>query len=251
MQLELYCKQAWKLLYGEWNRVVWIIGDIHGCKSELDQLLTEVPSRDSLIFLGDYIDRGPDSRGVIERVLSEASRSVFLMGNHERMMLDHFHNSHDRFADWWLSPENGGMETLHSYGLKTNARWRDLPRKHRDFLENLATYHEELNFVAVHAGVNPHGPIEISQQHPEDLLWIRGNWILHESDWAGKLIYFGHTPTRYFENQDEASTPVRRKRSIALDTGCVYGGALTAMEHPSGRVISIPSSHSWHHPMLR
>src|SRR5690349_8000372 len=101
----------------------WIIGDIHGCLRELNELLKAVPADDPLVFVGDYIDRGPDSAGVVERVLAEHRRSTFLCGNHESMMLAHFHSPQSAEGQSWLYGPNGGMQTLRSYKLPTDAVW--------------------------------------------------------------------------------------------------------------------------------
>lgn len=208
---------------------MWIIGDIHGCLYELDALLAGLPADDPLVFLGDYVDRGPDSAGVIERLLREQERAQFLMGNHEAMMLAYFRDRRSAEGDAWLHPANGGRETLRSYGLRPGARYEELPLSHRRFLESLKLFVEGPDWIAVHAGLRVTGPANLEGQDREDLLWIREPWIRSEALWAGKRVYYGHTPSRYVLGLKNATEPIRGQRSLGLDTGCVYGGALTAV----------------------
>lgn len=221
---------------------MWIIGDIHGCQRELNLLLKKLPSEDKLIFLGDYIDRGPDSKSVITRLVKESGRSVFLSGNHEEMMLSYFkrEGSGDSGLYWTIS-QNGGDATMHSYGFSRDSVWNDLPEDHRYFLENLQLYYEDKNFLAVHAGVKADGPENLSKQNKNDLLWIRSDWIKNESQWKGKHVYYGHTPS-YMLNLLPLSRLIEGKKSTGLDTGCVYGGFLTAYNPESGEIIQVENA---------
>jgi len=219
---------------------MWIIGDIHGCSDELQDLLREIPAADPLIFLGDYIDRGPGSAAVIDLAIREARRSRFLLGNHESMMLNYFLNPDSDEAKSWLHPLNGGQTTLRSYGLTPMSDYQDIPQVHRDFLEALVLYVEEDDFIAVHAGLSVTEP-DLSLQKREDLLWIRDAWIRAESNWTGKKVYYGHTPTRYIHGLMNQSELIIGRRSVGLDTGCVYGGYLTAMHARTGETIQIPA----------
>jgi serine/threonine protein phosphatase 1 len=214
---------------------MWIIGDIHGCAKQLDELLAKLPPEEGLIFLGDYIDRGPDSYGVVERLIRERERSLFLMGNHEQMMLSYFARKRD---DGWLYPQNGGGATLKSYGLHRDSNFSDLPPSHQDFYQSLSLYFENEAFIAVHAGVRVINTPDMRVQDPEDLLWIRAEWIANESKWEGKHIYYGHTPTRSVSNQG-ICTPIYGKRSTGIDTGCVYGGCLTAINPESQAIVQV------------
>ncbi|MBX7057386.1 MAG: serine/threonine protein phosphatase [Leptospirales bacterium] len=220
---------------------MWIIGDIHGCLEELEELLDQIDPSDSLVFLGDYVDRGPDSRGVIERLLREKRRARFVMGNHEAMMLAHLDESGSAEGRSWLHPANGGDATLRSYGLRPGARLEELPASHRAFLQELELYVEGEDWIAVHAGVRNNGSTAMNEQLPEDLLWIREDWIRSESRWRGKKIYYGHTPARYVLGLAQACEPIRGRRSVGLDTGCVYGGALSAMHLPDERLLQARS----------
>ncbi len=202
------------------------IGDIHGCLDLFDRLLDQVAPGpdDRLILLGDLIDRGPDSFGVIERVL--ALRPVLpqltvLRGNHEQMLLDYLTG-----RDTLMFLANGGGATLSSY---RRAGFDTIPDEHRDFFAGLPSLHREDGFIFVHAGLRPGIPVD--QQQEDDLLWIRGPFL--HSDWDfGATVVFGHTPQAGI---------LRRPGRIGLDTGAVYGGSLSCLDLTSGRCWSIPA----------
>lgn len=217
---------------------MWIIGDIHGCADELEELLDRIPPGDRLLFVGDYIDRGPDSRRVLDRMVSLKERSVCLLGNHESMMLAFFRDPRSDEGRSWMHPANGGAATLKSYGLTAGAGFAEIPRLHREFLESLPLYFEGPDFIAVHAGLNPDEP-DLRKQTREDLTWIRGPWLRGESRWRGKFVYFGHTPSRYVLGLDKDASLIEGKNSLGLDTGCVFGGMLTAVHHPDRRMIQV------------
>ncbi len=220
--------------------MTWIIGDIHGCFDELNELLDRISDQEQLIFLGDYIDRGPSSVMVIERLLRERHRSVFLMGNHESMMLAYFQNPVSREGASWLYPPNGGRATLRAYGMKNDSVYSTMPPSHREFYENLHLYHEGDDFIAVHAGVRVESG-SIEKQSHDDLLWIRTEWIFKESQWTGKKIYYGHSPSLFVYGEDRQTEVITGINSIGIDTGCVFGGCLTAVKHPTGEIIQINS----------
>jgi serine/threonine protein phosphatase 1 len=224
----------------------WIIGDIHGCLSQLNELLDLIPDDgEKRIFLGDYIDRGPDSAGVVDRLLKDRENSIFLKGNHEVMLLEYYlHNDKA-----WLWPANGAADTLRSYGMNLTDNFDKLPESHQEFFLSLLPWYEAKDFICVHAGFNPENGTDLSRQNTDDLYWIREHWILNEQKWKGKHVYFGHTVTddidRFFSGPNlsipniSQTGPFFGKKSTGLDTGCVYGGRLTAIHHPSKRVISI------------
>jgi serine/threonine protein phosphatase 1 len=199
------------------------IGDIHGCYAELKDLIATLEEEgeyrrgiDKLVFLGDYIDRGNDSRMVIEfiRNLQENNDNVIaLMGNHEDMLLKHVD---DGGCDWlW----NGYQSTLDSYGGFTKQFYDDVK-----WMRKLPKYHEDEYCIFVHAGIDPTKPM--NKQSEYDLLWIREDFIYSTTEYDKKII-FGHTPT---VNLTEDYKPVRTfAGNIDIDTGCVYGGALTAL----------------------
>jgi len=218
----------------------WIVGDIHGCNNELKKLLAMIPDNGTIIFLGDYIDRGPDSRGVVDTILDLSCDTVCLMGNHESMLLSWFRDRESLEADAFLL--NGGLDTFHSYGLGHDCVWEDIPKKHRDFYDGLELYFEGDDFVAVHAGVNIANGPDMSGQDKEDLLWIRHEWLRQESFWTGKRVFYGHTPAGK-KDPGTGIKPLYGKNSVGLDTGCVYGGYLTAFNTETGQVIQVKSSY--------
>lgn len=191
------------------------VGDIHGCLIHLRRLMERVQPNadDQVVFLGDYLDRGPDSRGVIDYLLEfgrRFPRTVFLKGNHEEMFLDFVAGRNQM-----LYFVNGGETTLENYREGEKLRF---PRSHLDFIEGLLPIYETENFIFVHAGLRP--GISPAQQQEKDLLWIREEFLFSEYDW-GKTVVFGHTP-----RPDVLFAPHR----IGVDTGAVYGRALTCCE---------------------
>lgn len=197
------------------------IGDIHGCRDQLIALLAKVKPQasDRLIFLGDYIDRGPHSKEVIDLVLALRQRCphcVFLKGNHEAMFLDYLVR-----GETLTFLRNGGDATLASYAA---AGCEGIPQAHRDFLNDLQLHYETDHFIFVHAGMRPGIPLE--GQREQDLLWIREEFLSSNYDW-GKTVVFGHTPR---------TSPQLTPNRISLDTGAVYGGRLTCCEVQTGQL---------------
>lgn len=221
--------------------MIWLIGDIHGCLWELNALLRKIPAGDDLIFLGDYIDRGPESKAVVERVMQETHRSIYLKGNHEQMLLDHFRTQQPDRESVWLHPNNGGLETLLSYELNDDAQLENLPKTHRIFFEKLLPYHEAADFIAVHAGVNIDIP-DMREQDEDDFLWIRKNWIRREAFWRGKPVFYGHTPAKSILGPEREDEIIQGKRSTGIDTGCVYGGSLTAINPRTQKIIQVKAA---------
>ncbi|NCO56698.1 MAG: metallophosphatase [Nitrospirae bacterium CG18_big_fil_WC_8_21_14_2_50_70_55] len=208
------------------------IGDIHGCLDHLEALLARIayqPGEDRLIFLGDYVDRGPDSAGVVERLLvlrAESPQVVCLMGNHERMFLDFLD---DRRPELFLA--NGGRATLASYQRRSH-RWQrltgraEIPDDHVAFLRALPLMHVTPTHVFVHAGLRPGLPL--AEQVEEDLLWIREPFFTAPVE-LSRTVVFGHSPM---------VTPFREAKRVGIDTGACYGGPLTAYEVDANRCIS-------------
>jgi serine/threonine protein phosphatase 1 len=210
------------------------IGDVHGCAAELEVLLGAIaPARaDRLVFLGDYVDRGAESRATVELLLElreKLPRAVFLRGNHEEMMLAYLGFGGDG-AEIFLRA--GGAATLASYDVDVRGREappadevrRRLPPAHLEFLsEGLRLHHEDGPYLFVHAGVRPGRPL--ARQEPRDLLWIREEFLTAEHGLA-QTVVFGHTPLREVWFQ-----PLRK---IGLDTGCVFGGRLSALDLTDG-----------------
>ena len=208
----------------------YIIGDIHGCVDNLDNLYDnikkEIKDDDTLIFLGDYIDRGPSSFDVIEQLIyiSENYNTIFLKGNHEDMFLKFKSGNYD-FQNYI---DNGGMTTLRSY--KENRGNSSLPHKHQLFFENLIHYYETEDFIAVHAGLNPKINT-INDQSEYDMIWIRDNFYRKEKKW-GKTIIFGHTPCNILHGKMNSIFYNDKNNIIGIDTGACYGGLLTCLRWP-------------------
>ncbi|MBP1685236.1 MAG: putative phosphohydrolase [Deltaproteobacteria bacterium] len=202
----------------------FVIGDIHGCVDEVERLLEYIAPTpgDTVVFLGDYVDRGPSAKGVIDRLLrlqGEGPRCVFLKGNHEDMFLA-FLGYEGRYPDAFLI--NGGEATLRSYGLEGCAGpavARTLPPEHLQFLRSLQLYHPEGEFLCVHGGLSPVRPLD--EQISEDLLWIREEFIASRHPFPFTIL-FGHTPSR------EVFIDLPYK--IGLDTGLVYWNKLSCLE---------------------
>lgn len=195
------------------------IGDIHGCRDRLDALLARCGRYADgrtvrYVFLGDYIDRGPDSRGVVERILalqhSQPESVVCLRGNHEAILLDAIATGDPTL--WFI---NGGMATLASYGASAAS---DLPAEHLRWFSTLPAAFDDGQRFFVHAGANPDVPL--AAQREEDLVWIREPFLSRPCDF-GRLIVHGHTPAR-------SGRPELRSWRLNLDTGAVYGGRLSA-----------------------
>ncbi len=195
------------------------IGDIHGCIDKLETLITriDVSEQDTLVFLGDYIDRGPDPKGVVDLVLNLqrecAGQVICLRGNHEEMFLDYIAGVNQEAYLYF-----GGRATVESYSADTG-RFR-VPEDHIRFFRRLPSFYETPDYVFVHAGLRPGVPI--SQQVDEDRLWIRSLFINSSYDW-GKRVIFGHTPFL---------VPRIEENKIGIDTGAVYGRELTCLILP-------------------
>lgn len=207
---------------------IFAIGDIHGMKNEVIYLLKniEFSDEDKIIFLGDYIDRGYDSKGVIDFLLKfvrEHPNTVFLKGNHEDMFLSFTEGDFDQRIYFY----NGGEATLKSYNIpfcQYSYVKKYIPYEHIEFFNSLSLYYETKEYLFVHAGLLPGVPL--SQQLPQDLLWIREKFIYSDYDF-GKTVIFGHTVF------DE---PLIMKNKIGIDTGLVFGGKLTSIELPSMKI---------------
>lgn len=209
---------------------IFAVGDIHGCYEKLKVLLERIPFdpvRDSFVFLGDYINRGADTRDVISFLLEFRRRCpscTFLLGNHEQALLEY-----ERTGDIECVRILRGMKveaTLASYGSGSMSALRDLSfldPEHRAFLESLLPYQRVGDYLFVHAGVAPGETVESCSL--ESLLNIRMPFLRHEGH-SSYITIFGHTP---FE------TPLVTPSKIGIDTGAVYGNVLTAVELPRMR----------------
>jgi len=217
---------------------LYAVGDIHGRADLLEALLEQVEADAArhpqaakrLIYLGDYVDRGPASSAVIDLVLHDdppGIEVVPLMGNHEEMMLRFLEDI--AVARTWMM--NGGDATLMSYGVEPPNMFAGTPRllqaqqqfverlpaRHRSFLEGLATSHTEGDYLFVHAGVRP--GVALDRQRTEDLLWIRDEFLDSDRDF-GKVVVHGHSITL---------DPEFRANRIGIDTGAYRSGQLTCL----------------------
>ncbi len=220
------------------GELVYAVGDIHGRADLLETLLRLIEddarmaaaSARRLIFLGDYIDRGPDSRGVVETLIARLPQGFaahVLKGNHEVLLLDFLDDP--ATLDGWLL--NDGETTMASYGVDVGglsrararpAEWRDaflaaLPPAHMRFFRDLALSVTRGDYFFVHAGVRPGVPL--AAQTEDELVWIRRPFL----DWSEpfeKFVVHGHTP---------GHEPVTRPNRICVDTGACFTGRLTAL----------------------
>ncbi len=216
-----------------------IIGDIHGCHASLSSLLDLVVDRaETMVFLGDYIDRGPETRRVIDLLLAlqqEQRHVIFLKGNHE-LMLQRFLAGEEPS----IYLEVGGKQTLASYGIDAGLPREEiraaLPSSHLAFLSSLPLHWQDRHAIYVHAGLQPGR--HLSTQPEAWCLWARDRFIHSDHDF-GKLVVFGHTVFRQ---------PFIRPNKIGIDTGAVYGGRLTALLLPEMEWISVPGErvHPYH-----
>ncbi len=212
------------------GRRVYAIGDIHGCDAQLANLHATIAADlarrpvDSavLVHIGDYVDRGADTAGVLRRLVQgpeiEGITVVNLVGNHDETMLHALSGDRAAATDWLFA---GGRAALESYGVDPDSpreSWPDtVPAGHVDFLRGLTLYHQEGGYLFVHAGVRP--GVALEAQTREDMLRIRQPFLYTERD-LGAVVVHGHTPVK---------EPVVRHNRIAIDTGAVFGGLLTSL----------------------
>lgn len=240
---------------------IYAIGDSHGCADMLRALHAEIlddcnradeaanesgaPAvRRLAVYLGDYVDRGPDSRGLIDSLLADplpGFESIHLLGNHDLYMRQFLEGGGD-LGQWKM---NGATETLRSYGVELTgnngsaeaaAQLRaafaaQVPAAHRRFLDGLGLSHSEGDYLFVHAGVRP--GVALEAQDPDDLVWIRDDFLNSQAD-HGKIVVHGHSLVK---------APEERSNRIGIDTGACFGGALTALvlEGETRRFLQIES----------
>lgn len=215
---------------------IYVVGDIHGCldllvgvQRRIDEDKTRSQSeRTAEIYLGDYIDRGPDAAGVVSRLIARARdvNAVFLRGNHEQMLLD-FLDGADCLEQW---RGLGGTATLLSYGVDTSLLTgsastetvrrnliENLPAEHRSFYEQTGSYMLAGPYLAVHAGIRP--GVRLEDQKTDDLLGIRQDFLHHDGDFDFIVVH-GHTPV---------VAPELRRNRINVDTGAFATNRLTCL----------------------
>lgn len=224
------------------NRIL-AISDIHGELDKLESLMELVnydPQHDQLILLGDYVDRGPKSREVVEKVKQlHAQGAIVLMGNHDHMMVKSFEQD-PVFIERWF--RNGAQATLASYGHAAAQTEPGAPaslevtpevQEHLDFLGELAHYHETDEYIFVHGGVHPQTPV--AETDPYKLMWIRDEF--HKGYQGEKTVVFGHTPTENLHGKHDVY--FGENNIIGIDGGAVFGGRLHCLELPSRKVYSV------------
>ena len=212
------------------GRRVYAIGDIHGCAEQLGHLHAKIaedlarrPTASAVVVhIGDYVDRGPDTAGVIERLVGGSpvpgAEVVNLLGNHEYTMMEALSGDRAAATDWLFA---GGRPSLESYGVDPDSprdSWAArVPDTHHAFLRELVLMHREGGYAFVHGGVRPGVPLE--QQVRDDLLRLRQPFLYSEQDF-GAVVVHGHTPS---------NAPETRQNRIGIDTGAYMTGALTAV----------------------
>ena len=206
------------------------IGDIHGCSAAVDAILEALSPRseDRLVFLGDYVDRGPDTRGVIERMIDLEKRChvVPLLGNHEEMMLSVLRGKAPRA--WWL--QHGGRAALESYGGSSGplGGYEAIPSEHVNWIAACRDYYETDDWFFTHANYVASEPLHV--QPAEALRWQSLAEHFPEPHVSGKRAILGHTSQRSGEVYHAG-------HFVCIDTYCQGGGWLTAYEPATGAIV--------------
>lgn len=230
------------------TKVIYAVADMHG-RVDLLRAIRKIIAADAkkhgftekkIVYLGDYIDRGPNSKEVLDTLINkpmEGFTEVHLKGNHEDMMYNAVKRKYTvREMDVWLY--NGGYETLLSYGIDTkrNDPWNKIPQEHIDWIGSLPTMHIDGGYVFVHAGIEPEIPLE--QQRDEVLMWVRGKFLnytgIHKNHLGQPFtVVHGHTP---------AKEPEHLINRINLDTWSCYNGVQYAIALHNGneRLLKTP-----------
>ena len=217
---------------------IYAVGDVHGQFEELERVLALIEkdggSEAQIVFLGDYVDRGPDSKAVVQRLVDGAAAHpnwVCLKGNHDRYLTRFYDDvtvfdPRTRTGLIWLNPILGGDKTLLSYGVEAaedmdlapihDATRQLVDQNHIQFLQNLQLYHETDELLFVHAGVRP--GIPMTEQQEDDLIWIRDGFLDFNGDF-GKLVVHGHTALDFAKHEGNR---------VNLDGGAGYFRPLNA-----------------------
>ncbi|MCA9771946.1 MAG: metallophosphoesterase [Myxococcales bacterium] len=214
---------------------IWAIGDIHGCLDKLKRLLEKMrySAAESIVFIGDYIDRGPQSAEVIDYLIELRQANPFLQflrGNHEDLFFDWL----QRRNEFWPVPSiisysgevwlmNGGKETIASYEARYPNAPAFIPEHQVSFFERLQLKVETRDYIFVHAGMRS------DREAPKDMLWIRDTFHQRTTE-LDKVVVFGHTPF---------PEPLVHDDKIGIDTGACYGGKLTAVRLPARTFVQV------------
>ncbi len=218
------------------NNPTFVIGDIHGCAKELESMLKILTSRstinDNFIFVGDYINKGSESKEVIDLLIkfkNERPNSRFLKGNHELVLLDYLRFS-DATKDFFL--RMGGDKTLESYKARDTSNIEErrafFPHEHLEFFKSLENYIISNDYVFVHAGLCP--LTDLYEQKADKIFWIRDEFINNIHNF-NKTVVFGHTPFK--------EILFHLPYKIGIDTGLAYGNKLSCVEVNSREVIEV------------
>ena len=212
----------------------YAIGDIHGCSKTFNELLNKIDliEGDELYLLGDYIDRGPDSKGVIDTIFELREKGfnvICLRGNHEFMLLDALKNREGR--DNFI--RNGGKQTLQSFDT---VRPIDLPKEYIIFFESLPFYHEVGDYILVHAGLNFLESDPLTDT--EAMMWIRNWYRWIDYNWLeNRIILHGHTPISLLEMIDQCEN-IATNQYVNLDGGCYKNRYLCAFDMTEKKLIA-------------
>lgn len=210
--------------------VLYVIGDIHGCIEPLRRVHSRIdvdvsrsrPPHSAEIYLGDYVDRGPDSAAVLDLLIDRAKSrtAIFIKGNHD-LMLEEFATGRRSLADWL---PYGAADTLRSYGAtpeqvaaQSEELTKMIPARHLEFVARCDLSFQVENYLFAHAGIRPGRGLDT--QSPEDLMWIRDEFLRDERDF-GAIVVHGHTPVE---------TPEFKRNRIGIDTGAYMTGQLTCL----------------------
>lgn len=217
-----------------------VISDIHGELGKFNKLLQQAEydaGKDQLILLGDYVDRGPNSKGVISRVMELKDQgAIVLRGNHDDMMVAAVDNEPGAWERW---AKNGAIHTLKSYDLSINSM--EVPQtgmfmEHVSFIKELNYYYKSDGHIFVHAGVDPDVPI--GETDPATLVWIRE--AFHLGYHGKETIVFGHTPTAHLHGKKDANgVYFGGNNIIGIDGSAVFGGNLNCLELHSNKVYTV------------
>lgn len=217
-----------------------VVSDIHGELNKFENLLHKAkydPDKDQLILLGDYVDRGPDAQGVLNKVMElKKQGAIVLRGNHDDMMVAAAENQENAWRRW---EKNGALFTLKSYEPEINEMIvpdSEEFRKHVSFIKTLDYYYITDHHIFVHGGVDPETPIE--KTDPYVLVWIRDKF--HNGYEGEKTVVFGHTQTSILhENKDNHDVYFGGNNIIGVDGGAVYGGSLNCLDITNNEVYCV------------